>query len=94
MLLPTKHRIPRKHLTTIVLDKYLKETHDTIAKESPRKLASKGNKDCSSLLNSAGIQKQIFDTRRKRLNNIFYRGQTLYKLIKMTYLGILFDPDI
>ncbi|KAH8760754.1 hypothetical protein BGZ57DRAFT_770046 [Hyaloscypha finlandica] len=37
---------------------------------------------------------RIFDTRRKRLNNILHRGRTLRKLIQMTRLGILFDPDI
>jgi hypothetical protein len=62
--------------------------------ESPGKLASEGNEDPPPLANSAGIQKRIFDTRRKRLNNILYRGRTLRKLIQMTRLGILFDLDI
>ncbi|KAG9240040.1 hypothetical protein BJ878DRAFT_431158 [Calycina marina] len=31
---------------------------------------------------------------RKRLNKIFHRGRTLRRLVQMTHLGILFDPDI
>ena len=89
---PTKRGTPRKRLATVVLDKYLKEARDTTAAESPGKL--KDNEDRPSSPNSAGIQKRIFDTRRKRLNNIFHRGRTLRKLIQMTRLGILFDPDI
>jgi hypothetical protein len=50
-----KWGIPRKRLVTIILDKYLKEARDTIITESPGKLASKGNKDPPSLVNSAGI---------------------------------------
>jgi hypothetical protein len=84
----------RKRLATIVLDKYLKEVPDNIVIESPGKLASKDNKDYSLLVNSAGIQKRIFDIRRKRLNNIFYKGQILYKLIQIIRFGILFDSDI
>ena len=91
---PTKRGTPRKRLATVVLDKYLKEARDTTAAESLGKLASKDNEDRPSSPNSAGIQKRIFDTRRKRLNNIFHRGRTLRKLIQMTRLGILFDPDI
>jgi hypothetical protein len=86
--------MPRKHLATIVLDKYLKEAPDTIVTESPGKLTSKDNEDYPSSVNSASIQKRIFDTRKKRLNNILYRGRILHKLIQMTCLGILFDPDI
>jgi hypothetical protein len=78
----------------VVLDKYLKEDRDTTAMGSLEKLASKGNEDRPSSPNSAGIQKRILDIRRKRLNNIFHRGRTLRKLIQMTRLGILFDPDI
>ena len=91
---PTKRGTPRKRLATVILDKYLKEARDTIVMESPGKLASEGNEDPPSSTNSAGIQKRIFDTRRKRLNNILHRGRTLRKLIQMTRLGILFDPDI
>lgn len=91
---PTKRGTPRKRLATVVLDKYLKEAHDTTAAESPGKLASGDNEDHPSSANSAGIQKRIFDTRRKRLNNILHRGRTLRKLIQITRLGILFDPDI
>ena len=91
---PTKRGTPRKRLATVVLDKYLKEAHDTMAMESPGKMASKDNKDCPSSPNSSEIQKRIFDTRRKRLLNILHRGRTLRKLIQMTRLGILFDPDI
>jgi hypothetical protein len=80
-------------LRTVVLDKYLKEA-DTAAVESPGKLVSKDNEDRPPSPNSAGIQKRIFDMKRKRLNNIFHRGRTLRKLIQMTHLGILFDPDI
>ena len=91
---PTKRGTPRKRLATIVLDKYLKEVHNTTAVESLGKLVLKDNEDRPSSPNSAGIQKRIFDTRRKRLNNIFHRGRTLRKLIQMTRLGILFDLDI
>jgi hypothetical protein len=91
---PTKRGTPRKRLATVVLDKYLKEAPDTTVTESPGKLASKDDEDRPSSANSAGIQKRIFDTRRKRLNNILHRGRTLRKLIQMTRLGILFDPDI
>ena len=91
---PTKRGTPRKRLATVVLDKYLKEARDTMAVGSLEKLASKGNEDRPSSPNSAGIQKRILDIRRKRLNNIFHRGRTLRKLIQMTRLGILFDPDI
>ncbi|CZR68400.1 uncharacterized protein PAC_18299 [Phialocephala subalpina] len=55
---------------------------------------TKHNEDRPSSLDSAGIQKRILDTRRKRLSNIFHRGRTLRKLVQMTRLGILFDPDI
>jgi hypothetical protein len=91
---PTKRGTPRKRLATVVLDKYLKEAPDTTVTESPGKLASKDDEDRPSSANSAGIQKRIFDTRRKRLNNILHRGRILRKLIQMTGLGILFDPDI
>ena len=91
---PTKRGTPRKRLATVVLDKYLKEARDTTAMESPGKFASEDNKDRPSSPDSAGIQKRIFDTRRKRLLNILHRGRTLRKLIQMTRLGILFDPDI
>ena len=90
----TKRGTPRKRLATVVLDKYLKEARDTAAMGGPGKLASEDNKDRPSLPDSAGIQKRIFDTRRKRLLNILHRGRTLRKLIQMTRLGILFDPDI
>jgi hypothetical protein len=69
-----KRGTPRKRLATVILDKYLKEAYNTTVIESPGKLASKGNKDPPLLVNSAGIQKRIFNTRRKRLNNILYRG--------------------
>lgn len=71
---PIKQRILRKHLAIIVLDKYLKEVHNTIVVENLGKLTLKDNKDHPLLLNSARIQKRIFNTRKKRLNNIFYRG--------------------
>jgi hypothetical protein len=77
-----------------VLDKYLKEALDTTAVESPGKLASKDNEDRPSSPNSAGIQKGIFDTKRRRLNKVLHRGRVLRKLIQMTRLGILFHPDI
>jgi hypothetical protein len=89
-----KRETPKKCLATIILDKYLKEVYNTIVIESPGKLASKGNKDPLLLVNSTGIQKRIFNTKRKKLNNILYKRQILYKLIQITYLGILFDPDI
>ena len=91
---PIKQGTPRKRLATIVLDRYLKEAPDTTAIESPGKLALKDNGDCPSLPNSTGIQRKIFNTRRKKLNNIFYQGQTLHKLVQMTHLGILFNPDV
>jgi hypothetical protein len=76
-----KRGIPRKYLATIVLDKYLKEAPNTIVIENLGKLASKDNKDYPLLVNSASIQKRIFNIRRKKLNNILYRGRILYKLI-------------
>jgi len=51
----TKRGTPRKRLAIIVLDKYLKEDRDITAIRSLEKLASKGNEDRPSLLNSAGI---------------------------------------
>ncbi|CZR65293.1 uncharacterized protein PAC_15193 [Phialocephala subalpina] len=90
----TKRGTPRKRLATVVLDKYLKEARDTTAIEGPEKLTSKGNEDRLSSLDSAGIQKRILDTRKKRLNNIFHKGRILRKLAQKTRLGILFDPDI
>ncbi len=91
---PTKRGTPRKRLATVILDKYLKEVRDTTVMESPGKLASEGNKDHPSSTNSAGIQRRILDTKRKRLLRTLHRGRTLRKLIQMTRLGILFDPDI
>src|SRR6266487_5874952 len=91
---PTKRGAPRKRLATVVLDKYLKEARVTTAIKGPENPISKDNEDRPSSLDSAGIQKRILDTRRKRLNNIFHRGRTLRKLVQMTRLGILFDPDI
>ena len=93
---PMKRGTPRKRLATVVLDKYLKGARDTTAMEGegPEKLTSRGNEVHPSSLDLAGIQKRILDTRRKRLNNIFHRGRTLRKLVQMTRLGILFDPDI
>jgi hypothetical protein len=41
-----KQETLRKRLATVVLDKYLKETHETTAVESLRKLALKDNEDC------------------------------------------------
>jgi hypothetical protein len=73
--------MPRKRLAIIVLDKYLKKVSNIIVTESSGKLISKNNKDYSLLVNSAGIQKRIFNIRRKRLNNILYKRQILYKLI-------------
>jgi hypothetical protein len=91
---PTKRGTPRKRLATVVLDKYLNAARDTTATENPGKLASKDGEDRPSSPNSTGIQKRIFDTRRKKLNKIFHRGRILRKLIQITRLGILFDPDI
>jgi hypothetical protein len=91
---PTKRGTPRKRLATVVLDRYLIEAPNTTAAESPGKLALKDNEDYLSSPNSTGIQRRIFDTRRKKLNKIFHRGRTLRKLIQMTHLGILFHPDI
>lgn len=90
----TKRGALRKRLATIVLDRCLKEAPDTTVMESPGKLASKDNEDCPSSPNSTGIQRNISNTRRKKLNNIFHRGRTLRKLVQITHLGILFDPDI
>jgi hypothetical protein len=78
---PTKQGTPRKRLATVVLDKYLKEACDTTAIASLGKLTSKDNKDRYLSVNSAGIQKRIFNTRRKRLLNVLHRGRTLRKLI-------------
>jgi hypothetical protein len=91
---PTKRGTPRKRLATVILDKYLKEVRDTTAMESRGKFASEGNEDRPSSTNSAGIQRRILGTKRKRLLGILHRGRTLRKLIQMTRLGILFDPDI
>jgi hypothetical protein len=90
----TKRGKLRKRLATVVLDEYLKEAQDTTAIGSPGKLVSGDNEDRPPSINSTGIQKRILDARRKKLNNIFNRGRTLRKLIQMTHLGILFDPDI
>ncbi|TVY92739.1 hypothetical protein LAWI1_G002816 [Lachnellula willkommii] len=87
---PTKRGRPRKRLATIVLDKHLKEARDTMAIEDPKT----ANEDHHLSLDSAGIQKGILDTRRRRLIKTLQRGQTLRKLVQMTSLGILFDPDI
>jgi len=45
----------KKHLTTIVLNKYLKKVYNTIVIKSLRKLTLKDNKDCLLLLNLAKI---------------------------------------
>lgn len=90
----TKRGKLRKRLATIVLDKYLKEARDTPAIGTLGKLASKDNEDYPPLLDVARFQKRILDARRKKLNNIFNRGRTLRKLVQMTHLGILFDPNI
>jgi hypothetical protein len=81
-------------VATVVLDKYLKEARDTTAMESPGKVASEDKEDRPSSPTSARIQKGILDKRRRKLNNIFHKGRTLRKLIQMTRLGILFNPDI
>ena len=91
---PTKRRKPRKRLATVVLDKYLKEPRDNTAVVSPEKLVLKDDKDYPSSFNSGGIQKKIFNTKRKRLIDTFYKGRTLRRLIQITHLGILFNPDI
>jgi hypothetical protein len=91
---PTKRGRPRKRLATLVLDKYLKEVRDTTAMESPGRLASEGNEDRPSSTKSADIHSRILDTKRQRLRKNLHRGRTLRKLIQMTRLGILFDPDI
>ena len=77
----TKRRTPRKRLATVVLDKYLKEARDTTAIKGPENLALISSGDRPSLLDSSGIYKKILDIRRKRLNNTFYRGRTLRKLV-------------
>jgi hypothetical protein len=77
----TKQGTLRKRLATVVLDKYLKEARNTTTAKSLGKLALKDNEDCPLSPNLARIQKRIFDTRRKRLNNIFHKGRTLRKLI-------------
>ncbi|KAL5318079.1 hypothetical protein ACEPPN_015183 [Leptodophora sp. 'Broadleaf-Isolate-01'] len=89
----TKRGTLRKRLATIVLDKYLKEACSTAATDGTGNLTS-DNEDRRSSLDAAGIQTRILNARRKRLNNIFHRGRTLRKLVQMTHLGILFDPDI
>jgi hypothetical protein len=91
---PTKRGRPRKRLATLILDKYLKEVRDTTATESPGRLASEGNEDRSSSKTSADIHSRILETKRQRLRKNLHRGRTLRKLIQMTRLGILFDPDI
>lgn len=91
---PTKRGRFRKRLATIVLDNYLKEAQDTMAAENLEKLASKDSKDRPSMVNLARIQKRILDTRRKKPDKIFHKGRTLCKLIQMTHLRLLFDPDI
>ena len=52
---PTKHRVPRKHLATIVLDKYLKEVCVTTAIKGPKNPLLKDNKDYPLLLDLARI---------------------------------------
>ena len=78
---PTKRGKPRKRLATVVLDKYLKEPRDNTAVVSPEKLVLKDDKDYPSSFNSGGIQKKIFNTKRKRLIDTFYKGRTLRRLI-------------
>ena len=89
----TKRGAPRKRLATVVLDKCLMAARDATAMESLKNVASNDNEACSSSLDSAVVQKKILDTRRSLLN-IFHRGRTLRRLVQMTHLGILFDPDI
>ena len=90
----TKRGTLRKRLATIVLDKYLKEACSTAATDGPDNLTS-DNKGRPSSLDAAGIQTRIINARRRRrLNKVFHRGRTLRKLVQMTHLGILFDPDI
>jgi hypothetical protein len=90
---PTKRGRLRKRLATVVLDKYLKKC-DTTAMDRSRELASNDNEDHPSSQDSTGVQKRFLDGRRKRLTNLFHRGQTLRKLVQRTHLGILFDSNI
>jgi hypothetical protein len=91
----TKRGTLRKRLATIVLDKYLKDACSTAATEgSTDNSSSADNEDRLLSIDAAGIQTRILNARRRRLNNIFHRGRTLRKLVQMTHLGILFDPDI
>ncbi|TVY80732.1 hypothetical protein LSUE1_G005970 [Lachnellula suecica] len=90
----TKRGTLRKRLATIVLDKYLKEVYSTAPTEGTDNRTSADNEDRLLSLDAAGIQTRILNTRRKRLNKIFHKGRTLRKLVQMTHLGILFDPDI
>jgi hypothetical protein len=84
----TKRRKPRIRLATVVLDQYLKEAHDTTPVLGPEKFTSNDDDHSST------IHKRILDTRRKKLNKIFYRGRTLTQLVQKTHLGVLFDPNI
>ena len=62
-------------MAIVVLNKYFKETRDTIATttiKSQGKAASNKNKDRPLLNPTGGIQKKIFNKKRKKLNNIFY----------------------
>ena len=90
----TKRGTIRKRLATIVLDKYLEAACSTAATEGTNNPTSTDTEDRLLSLDAAGIQTRILDTRRKRLNKIFYRGRTLWKLVQMMHLGILFDPEI
>jgi hypothetical protein len=89
----TKRGAPRKRLATVVLDKYLKETSDDTAAVGPKDLASKDHEHAPLSFGSTVIKK-MFHIRRKRLIDIFHKGRTLRRLIQITDLGILFDPNI
>lgn len=92
---PLTKRGKRKiRIATVVLDKYLKEICNTTATEGPENLTLKDNNDRYPSYNLAGIQTKIYYKRRRQLINTFHKGRTLYRLVRITYLGILFDLDI
>ncbi|KAH8587331.1 hypothetical protein B0O99DRAFT_642099 [Bisporella sp. PMI_857] len=84
----TKRGVSRKRMATLVLDKYLGEARDNTAIENPEKLVLKSNENRPSSPDLAKIK------RRKRLNNILNTGRMSRKLVQLTSLGILFDPNI
>lgn len=87
----TKRGKPRKRLATVILDEHLKGVQNSTVEKSAS-FAMDGV-ECH-LQGSTEVRSRILDTRRKKLSNIFHKGRTLRRLVEMTHLGVLFDPNI